>query len=472
MAILRNGSLFRRSESFIRPVSRLWFEISDSDAFDKCIKLCLEWMEAKPNRTALNPRSGIPLPPEAWAGIPFDITDTLGSNPTKASRIDAADGSVWAARLDFPDSEHPRTWVSEFFIERRRIGLVRFGAQLTCVVRGNCPEHQPTRQNLVPQILNKLSAEADGVELNQIIHPLEFEDCNILIDLLYDGNRRLPVLVISEDEYGRVLIQPNLAARHLSGTVHIFHLKPKISWLLTKEVGKKISVFNGAARLYLPGLTVENQNPFRHPLWVASASIIDQKLLEQVTNYVLPIGFLISSEGENFIRYSHIREVLSERISETLRTTSDIGQLQHAIKSLETTNAELAEDRNIWEGLARQEEEKIAVVSSHNEALRDENKSLKARVFHLESRLRSSETPTYDGNLVEEKLDSYERLEAWAEQNLGEHVIVHWLAVKDCQKNGNINMIEKIESALLIIKRYMVPFKLYGGVERRELAKT
>lgn len=119
-----------RQRTAIRPVSRVWFELSDKAAFNRCIELSLKWME---------PRSQVKLPLQAWNGESFDVTDVLGANPTRAIRFDAADGAIWTARLDFPDPQYPRTWVSEFFSDQRRGALSRFGAQLTCVTRGESP---------------------------------------------------------------------------------------------------------------------------------------------------------------------------------------------------------------------------------------------------------------------------------------------------------------------------------------------
>lgn len=105
----------------------IWFELSDTRAFETSIELCLKWMQS---------RAKVQLPTTAWQGEAFDVSDVLGANPCRAVRIDASDGALWAGRLDFPDQEQPRTWVTEFFAEKRSGMLSRFGAQLTCVVRG------------------------------------------------------------------------------------------------------------------------------------------------------------------------------------------------------------------------------------------------------------------------------------------------------------------------------------------------
>ena len=160
----------------IRPVSRVWFELSDKAAFEQCIDLCLKWME---------PRSRVKFPAAAWRGQTFDVTDVLGANPSKAVRIEASDGAIWAARLDWPDPLQPRTWVSEFFVERRQGHLSRFGAQLTCVLRGDCPPYDISRPTVVRHVLERLSAEADGWALADTATKVDPSEIGSLEELLY-----------------------------------------------------------------------------------------------------------------------------------------------------------------------------------------------------------------------------------------------------------------------------------------------
>jgi len=251
----------------VRPVSRVWFELSDKAAFDECVKLSVNWMEESP-RTGRIPRSGISLPAGARAGEAFDVTDELGANPTKAVGIDATDGALWAARLDWPDPEYPRKWVSEFFAERRLGQLSRFGAQLTCVVRGECLPFEITRPNVIRQVLERLSAEADGRPLADGVDKTRKHEVSDLAELLYEPTRRLPVVAFSETELGSPQIAPGLLARQIAGAAHIVHLSIDASWELTRAIGKRMSVFNGAVRLYLPNLTEDNEDPYQHPLWL------------------------------------------------------------------------------------------------------------------------------------------------------------------------------------------------------------
>lgn len=177
-----------RVRSPVEPISRVWFELSDTNAFDACVSEVLRWMSQSPKR-GLPPRSGIPLTPSALAGLSFDISDEFGANPTRAVRLDAFDGMLWAARLDWPDPSAPRSWVSEFFVEKRTGHLARFGAQLTCVRRGECAPTETTRPSVVQWIIDKLSAEADGRSLSELATPIGRSDVSDLTELLYSSDR-------------------------------------------------------------------------------------------------------------------------------------------------------------------------------------------------------------------------------------------------------------------------------------------
>ena len=59
----------------------------------------------------------------------------------------------------------------------------------------------------------------------------------------------------------RPLLDANVLARACSGMALVVVLTPESSWKMTERFGKTLSVYEGAARVYLPGFT-EDANPF------------------------------------------------------------------------------------------------------------------------------------------------------------------------------------------------------------------
>lgn len=449
-----------RHRATVRPVSRVWFELSDKAAFETCIELSLRWME---------PRAQVRFSSEAWGGASFDVTDVLGANPAKAIRVDAKDGAIWVARLDFPDPECPRTWVSEFFSERRNGELSRFGAQLTCVVRGESPNYDVTRPTVVRNILDKLSAEADGWSLSNAAYKIDVSEISSFEELLYNSSRRLPVIAISESEDCNCRVSPDLLARHVAGAAHIIHLPTESSWELTRTIGKRMSVFNGAVRLYLPGLSEETEDPYQHPLWLLQDG--GANFVQEMASRVLPFAFLRERGPDDFPKFSVVREFLARSALAKRATIPAIDKTKDELEVLKLEFGEVAEERESWQSLAQEEQNKRLSAEAEVERLKAELARLENKAAVLQHRLEvRSESVAVEAR-IDTPLDSYDNLEDWAEEVLGENIHIHPAAIKDCKKNGHDSMLSKIEAALIVARDYIVPFKLNGGLERRELAR-
>lgn len=445
----------------IRPVSRVWFELSDKAAFEQCIDLCLKWMET---------RSRVKFPVAAWRGQTFDVTDVLGANPSKAVRIEASDGAIWAARLDWPDPLQPRTWVSEFFVEHRQGHLSRFGAQLTCVLRGDCPPYDVSRPTVVRHVLERLSAEADGWALADTATKVDPSEIGSLEELLYAQSRRLPVVAISEADDGSCRIAPDMLARQIAGAAHIVHLTTEASWRLTHALGKRMSVFNGAVRLYLPGLSDETENPYQHPLWFLQDGA-GQDLIQSIAARVLPFAFLRTHATEEFPRFAVLRD-FSARLALAQRPSStEIDRMRSEFNVLKSEFDEAAEEREAWQSLAQEEQAKRLAAEAEIERLKSENTRLDSKAAVLQHRLENRPDILPAEDKADRTLNSYHDLEDWAEEVLGEHIYIHQAALKDCKKNGHDNMLSRLSSALLVIRDYVVPFRTHGGLERRNLAR-
>ena len=95
----------------VRPVSRISFSLTDTDAFAKSAEFAVDWLAKK---------VGGDLPKEARALASFDTQKTDGLHPCHAVRLDDRTGSIWAARIDEPGSNPGagEIWSTELFIER------------------------------------------------------------------------------------------------------------------------------------------------------------------------------------------------------------------------------------------------------------------------------------------------------------------------------------------------------------------
>ena len=91
------------------------------------------------------------------------------------------------------------------------------------------------------------------------------EAAQLLIDALLDPTRKLPVTAISvsssSPDADKPLLDSAMLAKACAGLALVVVVPAQYSWALTERFGKKLSVYEGAARVYLPGFT-EDANPF------------------------------------------------------------------------------------------------------------------------------------------------------------------------------------------------------------------
>ena len=102
--------------------------------------------------------------------------------------------------------------------------------------------------------------------------------------------------------------------------------------------------------------------------------------------------------------------------------------------------------------------------------MQDEIGRLKAENYRLRS--SAQHATVVEEKPAERELASYDDLEDWADEVLGPHIFIHNKAIRECRKNGHPDMLERIANTLLAIRDHWIPFKLEGGLERKEAATS
>ncbi len=123
---------------------------------------------------------------------------------------------------------------------------------------------------LRPPWLNDLLVRVTAVYEGRIVdaHPLHPGDIRWFVDrTLLSADRRVPVVVVTPREDGTFVIPPVQLARELVGQAHVYFMpEHTTSFVLTDTLeDKRWSAFWGAVRIYLPGLSL-NDDPSDHPL--------------------------------------------------------------------------------------------------------------------------------------------------------------------------------------------------------------
>ena len=207
-------------------------------------------------------RSGGLLPKDAWSHLSFEYL--AGGRNCSAVRINTESADIWAVRADDPDKTVPgRVWTTEATVAFLGSRSAQFGLRLLV----SSPEAElqidPHVPGLVAQIVDRCGLVPDAYPIQVSPWLVDRDErANRLIEYLIDGSRKIPIIVLSvaenqEDEFSPRL-DAGVLAKACAGLARVAVLPARFSWALTEEFGKRLSVFGGAARWYLPGFSAES----------------------------------------------------------------------------------------------------------------------------------------------------------------------------------------------------------------------
>jgi hypothetical protein len=124
-----------------------------------------------------------------------------------------------------------------------------------------------------PKIVRDLtslpSATFAGYPYSSLAETTRADAIESLCELLLDSNRPFPVVVVSHElNTERPLVDVDRLAAGTAGLMKVYELADKwAAYRLTEEIGKPLSCYAGAVRIYWPGLTLSD-DPFKHPAWM------------------------------------------------------------------------------------------------------------------------------------------------------------------------------------------------------------
>jgi hypothetical protein len=127
------------------------------------------------------------------------------------------------------------------------------------------------RPSVIDTIARTFRCTVAGVPVSPTARVIDDDDVDGLVaDVLLSPTRHIPVIAVSVDAYtDRTLVNSDEIQNAVLGFASVVFLKDKwAAFRLTDAIGKSLSCYNGAVRLYWPGLTLE-ADPFDHPLFLA-----------------------------------------------------------------------------------------------------------------------------------------------------------------------------------------------------------
>ncbi len=337
MSVFRDA-LRPLAAGFVREynVLHLAADLEDDDRnFKRAIHQILYWARR---------RHGGSFPPEAMDGQTFESLNA-GRN-SSAIRLTLPEVDAWAIRQEDPDKNVPgRLWAIEAVVWRSSLGA-KVAARLMCSSAEVGFVPPVATPGFVRQLTDAVGIFSNGFRLSEqprrVLVQDDFED---FLDLINDPKRRLPVIAFSLNKSVTSNLE-NMAstlAGMICGLAFVFILSEDASWELTKRIGKRLSVFDGAVRVYMPGFD-ETDDPYAHPLQL-SQNLHPENLCTQIAQFSIQSVRL----GRDILPFSQLRsDYLKARQSQAQSSgaNSDV-QLQIALRRIDSLEKEVKEAKDL-----------------------------------------------------------------------------------------------------------------------------
>ena len=188
------------------------------------------------------------------------------------TQVDDTPGPLRELRWVYPDArDDSLLWTID------ALTLPSDGAVLSLLLRIASADFEllPARFTLrTPRVIRNIVARGDA---HVGVHPVHIEPKFVapehipeLTSLLLEQSRRHPIVVISPEPYTDDIyaVDTTAIATTLAGLASVYVLSSRwAGFALTDEVGKQLSCYNGAVRVYWPRFDL-GADPFAHPLWL------------------------------------------------------------------------------------------------------------------------------------------------------------------------------------------------------------
>ncbi len=225
------------------------------DKLDVAREILLEWIENE---------AGTELPEDAWKGRAFQHQS--GDRSFTGIHAKEEHQDTWALRCTGPDPDGaPREWTTEVAL-RVRPGTPSLFSVRTLVNSDEVKVRvQPTVPKFMKHIVSECGLQQGGKKTEEAPWVVASEyDAGEMTEFLADPKRQIPafVLTVPEDseDPNEPLLDPGPLQADTVGIAKVIVLPADFTWTLTNRFGKRLSVYRGAMRVYLPGFS-EHADP-------------------------------------------------------------------------------------------------------------------------------------------------------------------------------------------------------------------
>jgi hypothetical protein len=233
-------------------------------------------------------------------------------------------------------------------------GIVRSGPQNPAGVVTTL-RFDVRRPRLLSDWIGELQVIADGRRLAEQALNYGQNDGPALVELLQRPERRLPVIAVSKtivDGVQRPLLRPGGLAYRLAGNAHVVVVDRACSWAITEAIGRPLSVYEGAIRLWWPRFS-KSDDPYRHTLVVGDRVQEDPKRAEEAVVrrvWRAAVDALGSPSLEARVITARNRADTEQRMAELRGRASEATEWQELLEQQFDDNAALREQLEELQG--------------------------------------------------------------------------------------------------------------------------
>ena len=196
--------------------------------------------------------------------------DTAGATADLEVESDGTDSYGYA--LITCERPHPRMPQQQLQLEvriceeRERPVAVNVRCRFITADGQDPPELRAGPPRFLTTMAERFSCSIDGAEL--ALQPVTIHADSVesfVQGEVFNGNRSLPLLVISEDDDGNVLLDPERAQRELLGLARVVRIPHNATEKYRQQVHHTLVTYGGAARWLWPGAHSEGNGPGTAP---------------------------------------------------------------------------------------------------------------------------------------------------------------------------------------------------------------
>ena len=283
---------------------------------------------------------------------------------TEKLDLGAGEGWAWTFRISHPDADDPNVeWVvvveavedesqpaTEVAISLLRESLDR---------RVRLHSTNPAAPNLIGELIDAGGIECVDGDIPIWSEPrtLRRDHLDSLLDVLASDERRLPVIGVSEDAArGWLAVNLPRLAHSVAGMAHVWFVPNDVTWPLSEHLPPRLDVFNAAVRIWWPGFDSE-ADPYEHHLFLRDRRNVEADVVRLVQTaardrFMPPRGIAAFRDQ---LRQRDDAAFTAELAR--LTTTDSVAPTDsQAMLRMQDQVAALMEDRDVWRGLAQEEE--------------------------------------------------------------------------------------------------------------------